>query len=135
MGVYSNLEASFDYDIIEEFLNHYSFMTDALENLIIKLEDPEYYPNNINEIFRIFHNIKSASGYLKLTNINKIVLLGEEVLEECRELEGAASDELINWLLRISDQLNLYRKDIENDVEEFSPLDHNIIKIPTHYLR
>ena len=65
------LEAEFDVEIVEEFFSHYSFMIEALEPLIIGLEKEELYPNNINEMFRIFHNIKSSTGYLKLNAIIK----------------------------------------------------------------
>ncbi len=135
MGIFSDLEAEFDVEIVEEFFSHYSFMIEALEPLVIALEKEELYTNNINEIFRIFHNIKSSTGYLKLTSINKIVTLGEEMLEECRHLDGKASDELINWLLLLSDQLQLYKKDLQDDRDELSAINHNIIKIPTVYLK
>ncbi|HIP59084.1 MAG TPA: phosphorelay protein [Campylobacterales bacterium] len=135
MGIFTDLEAEYDIEIVEEFFSHFSFMLESLETLVIGLEKEELYSNNIGEIFRIFHNIKSSTGYLKLTPINKIVALGEEVLDECRHLEGSASDELINWLLLLSDQLQLYKKDLEEDQDELSATDHNIIKIPTKYLK
>ncbi len=135
IGVYSNLDAEYDVEIVEEFFSHYSFMIETLEPLIIKLEDKEHYKNSINEIFRIFHNIKSSSGYLKIIPINKLVTLGEEVLEECRMLEGSASVELIDWLIRLSDQLKIYQSDLELNCDNFSPLNHNIIKIPISYIK
>lgn len=135
MGIFTNLEAEFDVEIVEEFFSHFSFMIELLDPLIIGLEKEELYINNINEIFRIFHNIKSSTGYLKLTPINKLVSLGEELLDECRHLNGSASDELVNWLLILSDQLLLYKKDLELDCDELSPTNHNIIKIPTKYLK
>jgi two-component system chemotaxis sensor kinase CheA len=135
MGVFTALERDFDLEIVEEFLSHYSFMTEAMEPLIIGLEKPELYTNNINELFRIFHNIKSASGYLKIEALNKLVTLGEEVLEECRKVEGIASDELVSWLLLISDQLALYKDNLEQDVDNFTPINHNIIKVPREYLK
>ena len=135
MGIFTKLEQEYDLEIVEEFFSHYSFMIEALESLIIGLEKEDLYTNNINEIFRIFHNIKSSSAYLKIASINKIVILGEEVLQECRNLEGNASDELINWLLLLSDQLQLYKKDLELDLDEMSPTNHNIIKVPIKYIK
>jgi two-component system chemotaxis sensor kinase CheA len=135
MGIFTDLEVEFDVEIVEEFFSHYSFMIEALERLIIGLENEELYTNNINEIFRIFHNIKSSSAYLKIKSMNKVVTLGEEVLEECRNLEGVASEELINWLLLLSDQLTLYKKDLEEDHGELSQINHNIIKVPVKYLK
>ena len=135
IGVYSNLDTEYDVEIVEEFFSHYSFMIETLEPLIIKLEDANYYKNNINEIFRIFHNIKSSSGYLKITPINKLVTLGEEVLEECRTVEGSASVELIDWLILLSDQLKIYQSNLEINSDKFSPLNHNIIKVPINYIK
>ncbi len=135
MGIFTNLETEFDIEIVEEFFSHFSFMIEALEPLIIGLEKEVFYTNNINEIFRIFHNIKSSTGYLKIRPINKLVTLGEEVLEECRHQSGVGSDELINWLLLLNDQLLLYRKDLEKDKDVLSPINHNIIKVPTKYLK
>ncbi len=135
MGIYQNLEKEYDYDIVEEFFGHFSMMVESLEGLIVKLEDPTLFQRNVNELFRIFHTIKSASSYLKLTPVTKVVTLGEEVLEECRTLEGSASDALINWLLVVSDQLNAYKEDLENDSDTFTKTDSRIIKVPTHYLK
>ncbi len=134
MGVFTDLETEYDLEIVEEFLSHYSFMIEALEPLIIGLEKQELYKINIDEVFRIFHNIKSSSGYLKISEINKLVTLGEEVLEECRKVDGQASKELINWLLLLSDQLQVYKEDLETNKKEMSKTNHNIIKIPTKYL-
>ncbi len=131
MGVFSDLESEFDYDIVEDFLHHFSFMSEALDRLIIGLEDPQKYQNNINEIFRIFHNIKSSSSFLKITPLQKISTLTEEILHECRALPGPATKELIDWLLVVTDQLKLYKIDLENDADNFSKVDKNIIKIPT----
>jgi len=52
------------------------------------------------------------------------------VCEEARTLNGPASEEFIDWLLLISDQFEIYRKDIENDAEYFSMLNPLIIKVP-----
>ena len=135
MGLYSALEGEFDYEIVEEFLSHFTIMTDSLERLIVGLKQEENYSTNINEIFRICHNIKSATGYLKIIPINKLVTLAEEILEECRLVEGRGSDSLVNWLILVSDQLSDYREDLENDAETFAPLNHLIIKVPTQFIQ
>jgi len=133
MGVFAQIEGEFDYEIVEEFFSHYSFMTESMEKLIVGLCDETKYLRNVNELFRICHNIKSSTGYLKIEPINKLVTLAEETLEECRLVEGKGSEALINWLILVSDQLNDYKEDLENDKESFSPLNHLIIKVPTKF--
>jgi len=130
MGLYTQLEIDFDLDIVEDFINHYSIMCENMEPLIINLNKQENFEENIKELFRIFHNLKSAGGFLKLDQIVKLATLSEDVCEEARVLDGPASEEFIDWLLLISDQFEIYRKDIEHDAEFFSMLNPLIIKVP-----
>ncbi len=130
MGILKNMEISFDLDVVEDFIEHYGIMCESMESLIISLGNESYYENSINDLFRIFHNIKSAAGFINLDPIVKLSSLTEEVLEDARELKGPASDEFIDWLLLISDQLVTYKTDIEDDKEYFSLLNPLVIKIP-----
>lgn len=130
MGLLKSLEIDYSYDIAEEFLSHYALMCDLMEPLIISLSRPDRYTGSINELFRIFHNIKSAAGFMRLDPILKLTTLAEEICEEARAMNGPASEEFVDWLLIASDQFDRYRNDIEIDAEFFSPLDGNIVKIP-----
>lgn len=107
-------------------------MCESMEPLIIGLGKEEYYEDNIRELFRIFHNIKSASGFLKLDPIIKLATLCEDVAEEARILKGPATEEFIDWLLMVSDQFEKYRINIEDDDEYFGMLEPLIIKVPIH---
>ena len=130
MGILKSLEIDYSYDIVEEFLSHYTLMCDLMEPLIISLSRPDRYAGSINELFRIFHNIKSAAGFMRLDPIIKLTTLAEEICGEARDLQGPANEDFVDWLLLLSDQFNRYKNDIENDAEFFSPLDANIVKIP-----
>lgn len=135
MGLFTQLEIDFDLEIVEDFVSHYGIMCETMEPLIIGLGKKEYYENNIGELFRIFHNLKSAAGFLKLEPIIKLSTLCEDVAEEARILEGPATDEFIDWLLLVSDQFAKYKDDIEEDAEYFSMLNPLIIKVPIHLQR
>lgn len=132
MGLFSQLEVDFDLEIVEDFISHYGIMCESMEPLIIGLGKEEYYEDNIRELFRIFHNIKSASGFLKLDPIIKLATLCEDVAEEARILKGPATEEFIDWLLMVSDQFEKYRINIEDDDEYFGMLEPLIIKVPIH---
>jgi two-component system chemotaxis sensor kinase CheA len=132
MGLFSQLEVDFDLEIVEDFVSHYGIMCETMEPLIIGLGKQENYENNVGELFRIFHNLKSAAGFLKLEPIIKLATLCEDVAEEARILEGPATDEFIDWLLMVSDQFDRYRVNIEEDDEYFGMLEPLIIKIPIH---
>lgn len=130
MGIFSQMEMDFDLEIVEDFITHYGIMCESMEPLIISLSKPEEYAENIGELFRIFHNIKSAAGFVKLDPIIKLASLCEEIAEEARTLEGPANDAFIDWLLLVSDQFARYKQDVENDAEYFSMLEPLIIKVP-----
>ena len=129
MGIKSDLTANFDYEIVEEFLNHYSIMMDSLEILIIDLSKPEMYKRSLNELFRIFHNIKSASGFLKIEQMHRLSKFVEEVLEELQRINKIANDDVITWFLTISKMFNAWSDDLEND-NELSHIKYTLLKTP-----
>lgn len=130
MGILAQLEVDFDIEIVEDFISHYAIMCENMEPLIIGLNKSERYEDNIGELFRIFHNMKSAAGFLKLEPIIKLAVLCEDVAEEARILKGPASESFIDWLLLVSDQFEKYRRDVERDAEYFTVLNPLIIKVP-----
>jgi len=129
MGAKSDLDANFDYEIVDEFLDHYSMMVDSMETMIIDLSKPNMYVRSINELFRVFHNIKSASGYLKILPMQKLASFVEDELEELRQKEPPISEETTNWLLDISDMFSLWQDDLKAD-NELSKIKYSLLKIP-----
>jgi len=129
MGVRSDLEENFDFEIIDEFLDHYSMMIESMEVMIIDLSKPNMYERSINELFRVFHNIKSASGYLEIVPMNKLSAFVEDELEALRKKKPPVSDETTNWLLNISDMFALWQDDLRLD-NELSKIKYSLLKIP-----
>jgi len=129
MGIRSDLVSEFDFEIVDEFLDHYSIMMDRLEVLIIDLEKPDMYERSLNELFRVFHNIKSASGFLKIEQMNRLSAFVEEVLEELRHIKNPVNDDVITWLLNISDMFNAWNDDMQND-NELSHVKYFLLKTP-----
>jgi chemotaxis protein histidine kinase CheA len=130
MGIKRHLEENFDYEIVDEFLDHLSLMLDTIDALIIDLHRSELYSRNVKELFRVFHNIKSATGYLKLDMMTRLSKLVENELEAMRECEGPASKESIDWLISIADQFKRWKDDIDFDKDSFSKIEFKILKIP-----
>lgn len=130
LGLLGQLELEFDFDIVDDFMTHFNIFCDSLEPVIIALEDEVKYPEKINELFRMFHNMKSASGFLKINQFVNICKIVEDVLEEARAMSGPASDELIDWLLLITDQFIIYKIDFNENNSYLSALNPKIIKIP-----
>ncbi len=129
MGVRSDLDANFDFEIVDEFLDHYSMMVESMEVMIIDLSKPNMYERSVNELFRVFHNIKSASSYLKLTPMAKLAAFVEDELEVLRTKNPPISDETTNWLLTISDMFAVWQDDLKLD-NELSKIKYSLLKIP-----
>jgi len=129
MGVRHDLEVNFDFEIVDEFLDHYSIMIDTMEPLIVGLAQKELYSQNINELFRISHNIKSASAFLNIDVMNRFSIMVEDTLEFLRTQDGPASDEIIAWLLLCHDQLARWNKNLEEDTK-LDKINFKLMNIP-----
>ena len=129
MGVRSDLDSNFDYEIVDEFLDHYSMMVDYMENMIIDLSKPNMYERSVNELFRVFHNIKSASSFLKITQMAKLAAFVEDMLETMRTEHKSANEETINWLLDISDMFAQWKDDLKHD-NELTNIKYSLLKLP-----
>ena len=129
MGVRSDLGANFDYEIVDEFLDHYSMMVDSMEVMIIDLSKPNMYKRSTDELFRVFHNIKSASGYLKIVPMNKLASFVEDTLEELRKRNTPISKETVDWLLEISDMFATWHDDLKLD-NELTHVKFSLLKLP-----
>ncbi len=129
MGVRSDLDKNFDFEIVDEFLDHYSMMVDSMEVMILDLSKPSMYERSVNELFRVFHNIKSASGYLKIISMNKLAAFVEDELEALRLKKPPVSEETINWLLNISDMFASWQDNLKQN-SELSKIKYSLLKIP-----
>ena len=129
MGIRSDLEANFDFDIVDEFLDHYSLMVDSMEIMILDLNNPVICRRSVDELFRVFHNMKSASGYLQLKSMNKLSSYVEDILDILRSKEECASQETIDWLLNMSDMFSQWNDDFKED-RTLSNIKYSLLKLP-----
>lgn len=129
MGIRSVLEANFDFEIIDEFLDHYAMMTEIMESLIVDLANPERFHRSIEELFRIFHNIKSASGYLQIEPMVRLATFAEDALEQLRSRDKMVNDETITWLISVSDMFLQWHEDLKMD-NELSKIHFSLLILP-----
>lgn len=129
MGIRSDLDSNFDYEIVDEFLDHYSMMVDYMEVMILDLKKPNKYERSINELFRVFHNIKSASGFLKIVQMSRLSAFVEDALEQIRTNHSSVNEETITWLLEISDMFAAWKDDLKLD-NELTHIKYSLLKLP-----
>ncbi len=129
MGIRSDLDANFDFEIVDEFLDHYSMMVDSMEVMILDLQKPSMQKRSVDELFRVFHNIKSASSYLQIEPMRRLSALVEDELEELRNSSEPVNEETITWLLEISDMFATWHDDLKKD-DKLSKIRYALLKIP-----
>ncbi len=129
MGIRSALEANFDFEIIDEFLDHFAMMTEIMEPLIVDLGNTERYHRSIEELFRIFHNIKSASGYLQIQPMVRLSTFVEDALEQLRTRDTVVNEETITWLISVSDMFMQWQEDFKMD-NELTKIHFSLLILP-----
>jgi len=126
MKIQDYLYSEFDSNIVEEFLMLLDIMEDNLDLTIERLYTE--YDDAINDLFRMFHNLKSATAYLKIDRIKNFAHFVEDVLDKARE-KKEANEELIDWLFKVADQFHEWYGNIDRN-EELAPLHTDIFKVP-----
>jgi len=127
MGIQDYLYSEFESEIVEEFLMMLDSVEDSLDFIINDLENN--YEDSINELFRIFHNLKSATAFLKIKRFNSYTKLVEAILEKARKYKSLPSEELVDWLFTAAEQFHIWYEDIDNN-RELSPIIPKLLKIP-----
>ena len=129
MGVRRDLEENFDFEIVDEFLDHYAMMVEVMEPLIIDLGNERSYTRSVDELFRIFHNIKSASSYLQMEPMMRLSTFVEDALDQLRTYPAPANEEVINWLIEINDMFLTWQDDLKLD-NNLTKIKFSLLKLP-----
>lgn len=129
MGIRSTLEANFDYEIIDEFLDHYAMMVEIMETLIIDLGNSERFRRSLDELFRIFHNIKSATGYLQIESMVRLSTFVEDALEHLRKRDKVVNEETVTWLISVADMFMQWQEDFKMD-NELAKIHFSLLILP-----
>jgi len=129
MGIRTDLENNFDFEIIDEFLDHYAMMIEIMEPLIIDLGNSDRYGRSVEELFRIFHNIKSATSYLKVEPMIRLSTFVEDALEQLRKQNSRANEETISWLISVSDMFMQWQEDFKMD-NDLSRINFSLLILP-----
>lgn len=129
MGVRRDLEDNYDFEIVDEFLDHYAMMVEVMEPLIVDLGKESRYTQALEELFRIFHNIKSASSFLQIEPMVRLSTFVEDSLEKMRFQEGPANEEVLNWLISVNDMFIQWQEDLKLD-NAMSKITFSLLKLP-----
>ena len=129
MGARRDLEDNFDFEIVDEFLDHYAMMVEIMEPLIIELGKAQRYDRALEELFRIFHNIKSAAGFLQIEPMVRLSTFVENALETMRFQEGPANEDVLTWLISVNDTYIQWQEDLKLD-KTMTKIKFSLLKLP-----
>jgi len=126
----------YDWDIYEIFKEQLDLQLPQIEAHILGLDKEELLKDSLDELFRFFHTYKASSAYLELTPMHTLVSKAETVLGSLREENSLVSESIIEWLLKVEDQMFKYSNEMEKKETLLSPINPKIlngIKItPSH---
>jgi len=107
---------SLDYawDIYEVFKEQIEDQLPEVEPYILALNRPDDVSENINNLFRLFHNYKATADYLSLKPLKSLSHKAETVLGCLRDENKIVENSIIEWLLQIKDQLDRWLEQMNN---------------------
>jgi len=106
-----------DIEIFEGFLDESSDSLSTIEENLIVLEEDAANLDIINSLFRIFHSLKGAAGFLGLTEINYLCHQTENMLDQARKSMLQIDSEIIDILLSSRDQLGIGLASLKEGVD------------------
>ena len=121
------MEEEYDWDIYEIFKEQLDIQLPQIEAHILALSSEEDLAESLDELFRFFHTYKASSAYLELTPLHKLVSKAETVLGSLREEKKLVSESIIEWLLKVNDQMYRYSDEMEKKETLLSPIPSEIL--------
>ena len=114
-----------DIDIVKDFLEEADDHLSVIEEKILNLESDPTNVDLINEIFRPFHSMKGAAGFLNFTQINRFCHEVETLLDKARKGEYKISKAAIDVLLESVDIIKALTENVKLalDRTEGKPID------------
>ncbi len=114
-----------DSEIFTEFIVEAREHLDNIEPSLLELEKNPDDPALLDDIFRLMHSLKGASGFLGLSRINGLTHKAENILDEIRKGNMSLTPDITDLILISIDALkamveNLEQDAVEGDVETAS---------------
>lgn len=112
-----------DLGAMEELKERFSWLNENMEAHIFALQNAADYVDSAQTMFRVFHSIKALSTYLHLQPITDVAIVVEDILSILRHKQHPASQEIVDWMLVVSDTLAGWHLQIEHYNYQLDPID------------
>jgi two-component system, chemotaxis family, sensor kinase CheA len=110
-----------DREVFLGFVEESLESLDAINPLILSLETNSENSNLINKIFRVMHSLKGNAPFFGLVNVKKLAHKLEDLLAAVRDKSIKISPELVNHILKGTDELRaiiLRAKDNHSEIKD-----------------
>ena len=130
MGILDSLHEKFTDEIIEELLHALDELDLDCEALSLGLLRPDTHAKDAKRLRKLFLHFSDLCLYLQLGLLSEFCALVIDILNDFLALDKPASDELVDWLILVSAQVNKYKQDLEQNAQMLSVLDVKIARLP-----
>ena len=121
------MSVEFDYEIFEMFKDQFLTQLPVIEQNILMLNNEAHYSEALDDLFRYFHNYKATASYLGLTHILELVTKTESVLNILRDDNLIVDESIIEWLLKVKDQMDVWTDEMELGVKKTTPVNPDLL--------
>ncbi len=101
-----------DLDLLADFVSEVQEHIDNVDNRLLVLENDPEDKEHLNAVFRVFHTIKGAAGFLALDEISKLAHVTESLLDRARKGELPLSGGRIDIVFEAVDEMKRLVKTI-----------------------
>lgn len=118
-GAYT-IHISTDDDMLlySEFVSETAETAHRIETDLLDLEVNPSDIDLVNNIFREFHSLKGAAGFLGLNTINILCHEAESLLDKIRKHELVCGHDMIEVLLKSADVIKLVNEGVHDSIEK-----------------
>ena len=117
-----------DEDIFADFSSEADEHLHNAENALLSLEDHPEDDELLNTIFRAFHTIKGAAGFLNLTDVTHLSHSVEDVLDSARKKQLVLNQAIIDVVLESIDLLKELLQNVEHQLESGTVMPRDVSK-------
>ena len=105
-----------DIDLLTDFVSEVQEHIDTIDHRLLVLEHESTDQENLNAVFRVFHTIKGAAGFLALDEISRLAHITENLLDRARKGELQLSGGRIDIIFEAVDEMKRLVLTIHNAI-------------------
>jgi len=109
-----------DMDLLSDFISEVKEHIESIDTKLLTLERNPHDTDLINAVFRVFHTIKGAAGFLALEDIARLAHITENLLDLARKGELVLESGKIDVVFLAVDEMKKLIKNIEKAITKGS---------------